>query len=246
MLTQPGSGLGIGTAPKAFIAHGIATTVVEFDPVIYEFATKHFAFPSNHTAVIKDAVAWVQATACGNQTYDYIIHDVFTGGAEPLALFTLEFLENLKSLLSETGAIALNYAGDLSSPSTRLVINTINTVFKHQCRMYRDQAPLDSDSGSEADFLNMVIFCTRTAGLEIKFRKPVTADFLESRSRQHYLLPRPELELKFPTEQDMDADQPKILKDTDVKRLERTQLDGAKRHWAIMRTVMPDFVWENY
>lgn len=39
--------------------------------------------------------------------YDYIVHDVFTGGAEPLELFTLEFLRDLKSLLKEDGVIAI-------------------------------------------------------------------------------------------------------------------------------------------
>lgn len=39
--------------------------------------------------------------------YDYIVHDVFTGGAEPIELFTVEFLEGLKSLLKDDGAIAI-------------------------------------------------------------------------------------------------------------------------------------------
>lgn len=39
--------------------------------------------------------------------YDYIIHDVFTGGAEPLELFTMEFLEGLYELLKPGGAIAI-------------------------------------------------------------------------------------------------------------------------------------------
>ncbi|KAJ4331385.1 hypothetical protein N0V85_009957, partial [Neurospora sp. IMI 360204] len=39
--------------------------------------------------------------------FDYIIHDVFTGGAEPVALFTYEFLQNLNSLLKPDGVVAI-------------------------------------------------------------------------------------------------------------------------------------------
>lgn len=39
--------------------------------------------------------------------YDFIIHDVFTGGAEPIDLFTLEFLTGLSSLLKSDGVIAI-------------------------------------------------------------------------------------------------------------------------------------------
>ena len=41
------------------------------------------------------------------ESYDYIVHDVFTGGAEPIPLFTLEFLRGLDALLKEDGAIAI-------------------------------------------------------------------------------------------------------------------------------------------
>ena len=40
-------------------------------------------------------------------TYDYIIHDVFTGGAEPIDLFTREFIMGLSDLLTPDGIIAI-------------------------------------------------------------------------------------------------------------------------------------------
>jgi Spermine/spermidine synthase domain len=102
-------GLGIGTAPGALIAHGINTTVVELDPVVYDFAVKYFELPSNHTKLIGDAVHLVEdARARASDTkYDYIIHDVFTGGAEPVELFTQEFLSGLEYLLKKDGVIAI-------------------------------------------------------------------------------------------------------------------------------------------
>jgi spermidine synthase len=101
------SGLGIGTTPGALIAHGINTTIVEIDPIVYEFAVDYFQLPLNHTSVIADAVVYVEESVARHQKYDYIIHDVFTGGAEPAELFTVEFLANLRSLLNKDGVIAI-------------------------------------------------------------------------------------------------------------------------------------------
>src|SRR5271156_1058062 len=101
-------GLGVGTAPSAMIAHGIPTTIIELDPVVHEFALKYFNLPSNHTVVVGDALQVVQQmTTNVNSRYDIIIHDVFTGGAEPVELFTLEFLSNLAALLRPDGVIAI-------------------------------------------------------------------------------------------------------------------------------------------
>ena len=103
-------GLGIGTAPAALIAHGVRTTTVEIDPVVHEFATKYFDLPQNHTSVIGDAIKVVgdmQKAKGTRSTYDYIIHDVFTGGAEPINLFTREFIMRLSDLLRPDGIIAI-------------------------------------------------------------------------------------------------------------------------------------------
>jgi spermidine synthase len=103
------SGLGIGTTPAALVAHGIDTTVVEIDPVVHEFALRYFQLPTNHTGVIEDAVVYAAdlASQTGGKRFDYIVHDVFTGGAEPIGLFTLEFLQDLSALLKPDGVIAI-------------------------------------------------------------------------------------------------------------------------------------------
>lgn len=101
------SGLGIGTTPAALIEHGIDTTIVEIDPVVYDFAQKYFSLPKNHVAVIADAVSYTAELVQTSQKYDYIIHDVFTGGAEPLELFTVEFIQDLSAILKPGGVIAI-------------------------------------------------------------------------------------------------------------------------------------------
>ena len=109
-MPSPLRGLGIGTAPAALIAHGVRTTTVEIDPVVHDFATKYFELPQNHTSVIGDAIEVVrdmQKAKERRNTYDFIIHDVFTGGAEPIDLFTREFIMGLSDLLTPNGIIAI-------------------------------------------------------------------------------------------------------------------------------------------
>lgn len=90
------------------MSHGVDTTVVEIDPVVHEFALKYFNLRENNPAVIADAVSYTaNLVRESSKTYDYIVHDVFTGGAEPVDLFTLEFLQGLSALLKPDGAIAI-------------------------------------------------------------------------------------------------------------------------------------------
>lgn len=118
--------MGIGTTPSALITHGIDTTVVEIDPVVYEFAAKHFNLPPRHTPVLEDAVVYARKLAnSSSEQFDYIINDVFTGGAEPIELFTIEFLKDLHTLLAPKGVIAI-----VSSPSIWFRY-TIGSVMSH-------------------------------------------------------------------------------------------------------------------
>ena len=54
-----------------------------------------------------DFVSRAQHAGPEQYSYDYIIHDVFTGGAEPVNLFTQEFLQGLSELLKPDGVIAI-------------------------------------------------------------------------------------------------------------------------------------------
>jgi Spermine/spermidine synthase domain len=89
------------------MSHGIETTIVEIDPLVHEYATKYFGLPTNHKAVIEDAVSYAASIAQTEEKYDYIVNDVFTGGAEPVDLFTFEFLSDLRTILKPGGVIAI-------------------------------------------------------------------------------------------------------------------------------------------
>ncbi|GKZ91821.1 hypothetical protein AnigIFM59636_004501 [Aspergillus niger] len=230
-------GLGVGTTPSALIHHGIETTIVEIDPVVHKFATEYFHLPSNHIAAIEDATAFVKRTPPAQ--YDYIVHDVFTGGAEPLELFTLEFLEGLSSLLKDDGVIAINYAGDISLYPAALTVRTIQYVFP-TCRIFREA----SDSDLTADFTNMVIFCKKSSATPLTFRDPVSADYMGSKFRQMYLMPKVEIDAsRF---QDIEKGGRRVLHSKNTHLLHKYQDRAALEHWNIMRHVLPDFVWENW
>ncbi|ROV91911.1 hypothetical protein VPNG_09770 [Cytospora leucostoma] len=236
-------GLGIGTTPAALVAHGVDTTVVEIDPVVHEFASKYFQLPSNHTAVIEDAVTYTSDLVNNTDTkFDYIVHDVFTGGAEPVSLFTLEFLQNLNALLKPNGAIAINYAGDFTLPPPRIVLKTIKEVFP-SCRIFREQ-PRDEAQveNGKGDFTNMVIFCVKDADRPVTFRKATPADMLQSRTREHFLVPKHEVfERDFTAVGEVD-----VLRRNDTSALEKWHEKSALGHWEVMRIVLPDAVWENW
>jgi len=246
-------GLGIGTAPKAFFEHGIESVVLELDPVVEQYARKHFGLPREQRVEIADAVQWVSRTP-KLQRFNYIIHDVFTGGAEPLALFTEKFLSNLRALLEVDGVIALNYAGTLNALLTTRALNTIYKVFDGQCRLFRESPAEDksivSSAATDDDFSNIVVFCRNSPG-PITFRNPIEADFLGSWSRRQHLLPKPESEIQFPRhrqgvagEAQRSESHPQVLKAGEEKSWLKQQAESAKRHWHVMRREIPDAVWE--
>ena len=101
---------------------------MEIDPAVHRIALEYFKLPKNHTAYIEDATVFVRreldrskALAQSNPansgdvgyrkvaqgSYDYIVHDVFTGGAEPVELFTKAFIQGLSDLLKPNGVIAI-------------------------------------------------------------------------------------------------------------------------------------------
>ncbi|KAI9861099.1 MAG: hypothetical protein M1813_005528 [Trichoglossum hirsutum] len=239
-------GLGVGTSATALIAHGINTTIVEIDPVVYEFAQQYFGLPPNHTAVLEDAVTFVAAAQRHGPRYNYIIHDVFTGGAEPAALFTVDFIAGLRDLLLPNGVIAINYGGDLLTPSARLIVRTVKRVFP-VCRIFRETAaPSPAELASKKrDFTNLVVFCTKS-DKSFSFRKPTESDYLESHARRNYLWPKYEVNQELFRAEGEEEQIGVLRAGRAMQMLEKWQEHSALGHWAIMRTVIPDQVWENW
>lgn len=67
----------------------------------------YFGFPRDLLTYTEDAIGFVERAKSAGHRYDYLIHDVFTGGAEPIELFTQQFIRGLHDLLEDDGVIAL-------------------------------------------------------------------------------------------------------------------------------------------
>ena len=219
--------------------HGINTTVVEIDPAVADFARAYFDLHPAIDVAIGDAVSFVSRATLqpSGPRYDYIIHDVFTGGAEPAPLFTLEFLRSLGTLLTDDGVIAINYASNLRLPSAGLVFRTARAIFP-SCRLYREDAPPE-DAAAASDFANTVLFCRKQSG-PFEFREPKEEDYLGSGAREMALKPQWEMDLK---QFDVSKD---IVRKENIQELERWGVKGAEGHWWVMRKVLPNEVWENW
>lgn len=151
--------------------HNISTTFVEIDETVYDAARKYFALPEPEPGklILQDARRWLRERASegeaeagkgettqgtSKELYDYVIHDVFSGGSLPSLLFTQQFWNNTKKVMKQDGVLAVvcpclgcphccllstqNFAGDLKSPSSRAVIVTLESVFGH-CRAFCDE-----------------------------------------------------------------------------------------------------------
>lgn len=98
---------------------------------------------------------------------------------------------------------------------------------------------------NESDhFINMIIFCKKSSATPLQFREPVTADFLGSKSREAYLMPKHEISSAI--FQGMEKGGRHVLRKNEIGRLHKFQDRTAIAHWHIMREVMPAKVWENW
>ncbi|PRP87098.1 hypothetical protein PROFUN_04834 [Planoprotostelium fungivorum] len=219
-------GLGVGIAPKAFRRHGIHTTIVEIDPIIHHMASSHFGFRGDRV-VLGDASVYVREAVTKRERYHYVIHDVFSGGTMPGNLLTLETFEQIAKILADPGVFVLNVVGNLDSPLVRTVLHTAKSVFP-ACRVFEEGKNMT---------LNHLLFCKKSG--DIKFRRPIKKDFLNSLVRAEALSTMEE----FEGDLDNCTRGGKIMRDEDVKNYVEEERRGAEEHWKSMREVIPSRVW---
>ncbi len=128
---------------RSLALSGITTTVVEIDPVVHDFAETYFGMPTQPRGNVSyvlpptvaqthhmDARTFVQRRSAGLQElgevkeemqYDYVVHDVFSGGTVPTHLFTKEFFLDANSLMKPNGVIAV-------VSMTRQILNLVFTT----------------------------------------------------------------------------------------------------------------------
>jgi spermidine synthase len=99
------SGLGVGISAASMIQHGCEVDIVEIDPEVYRMAREHFFLPEPARALIQDGRKYINEAESG--LYDYVFHDVFTGGSVPPGLFSVAALEQIKRIMKPGGVLAL-------------------------------------------------------------------------------------------------------------------------------------------
>ena len=121
-------GLGTGVIPRSFAEQGIATEVVDIDPVVVSAARTHFGLPSGLPVHLVDA-RYFLATAATR--YDYIILDVFNGDTTPGYLLSREALELVRTRLEPGGVLGINLIGRLGTEQqmTASVMRTLEAAF---------------------------------------------------------------------------------------------------------------------
>ncbi len=134
--TQPKNallvGLGSGHIVNLFDRYGISTDSIEIDPQVALAANNYFSYQSTGQSLVGDARYQVKQL---EKVYDIIVHDCFTGGAEPIHLLSVEMISILKSRLKPGGILVLNFVGFLhgdNSLAVASIAKTLDTLFAHK------------------------------------------------------------------------------------------------------------------
>jgi len=191
------------------------------------------------------------------------IRSQFTGGQVPSSLFTVEFWSTLRQSLHRSGVLAVNFAGALASPASKLVLSTLLHSFPH-CRAFEDNPSSVSNDTIGDDHLlkNLVIFCTPSWFLPVVFREPTPSDFLpypspQIRKKVFQDYPSQEISLeRFKLtkegEEGGDSDWAReqrekwILTKKNSNKLEKEQYEGTKDHWKAMEKVLLRETWASW
>lgn len=163
----------------------------------------------------------------------------FTGGAVPAHLFTRESWQAIRKVLTPHGVLAVNFAGNVTAPATSIVATTLLDAFPPQaCRAF-------SDGPSQADYRNLVFFCSNSAAHPIQFRRPEERDLIGDRVSP--AIRRKVLE----TFQDFEfrlggMRRAEVLVDGQEWRLDKAQVPSRIEHHYIMGSIFPDDVWAQF
>jgi spermidine synthase len=97
----------VGITAKSFHNLGINVTAIEIDPIVHQFAEKYFGLPSKLNVFHEDGRAFIESAGKRGEKWDFIVHDVFTGGSMPSNLFTTEMWTATKAVLADDGVVAV-------------------------------------------------------------------------------------------------------------------------------------------
>ncbi len=105
-------GLGGGSLPMTFadLFPSAKIDVVEIDEAVVKVAREYFFFEENEntTVYVDDGRPFIKRASIRRQTYDYIILDAFSGDYIPEHMLTQEFLEEVKSIMTDDAVLVAN------------------------------------------------------------------------------------------------------------------------------------------
>ncbi|KAJ1898420.1 hypothetical protein LPJ66_002759 [Kickxella alabastrina] len=222
-------GLGAGISARSLHKSKVRVDVVDF-----------FGLPRDLNAVhLYDARAFIESAPFG--TYDYIVHDVFTGGSVPPSLFSQEAVAHLHRILLPNGVLAMNYVGIPNDHrSMGHITATLRTTFKYvRCFIEPNPARKDDPEKDTSGILSNMMFFASDAPLNFQIPTVDSSPGKNTSLRKAVLSEMLANEIILP----IDAMRPL----TDAwNPLSEWQLPGAIQHWHAMRSIFPEEYWLDY
>jgi spermidine synthase len=98
-------GLGCGISTNALLSQGIDVDIVELDPAVYHMARDYFGLSKPSSIHLESGRTFLERSEA--KTYDFVLHDIFTGGSVAPGMFSVEVLGLIKNSLKENGILAM-------------------------------------------------------------------------------------------------------------------------------------------
>lgn len=126
-------GLGGGLTSNMFNNKGYKVDGVELDARIISVAKKYFFLSPSVNAIEEDARRYINLC---DKKYKLILIDVFKSEEQPAHVITLESLQKIKSCLTDSAMLMINWHGYLSEEKgkgTAILLNTLKAAgFKYK------------------------------------------------------------------------------------------------------------------
>lgn len=225
--------MGAGIAASGLKRHGARLDIMELDFRVAEAALTHFGLKldAKDGLFIGDALLALQSNVSlqdfqgrvrnlASGKYDFVLHDLFTGGSMPAELFSKECFLAVKSsvLRPLTGVLVVNFYGFVSGTLTKIIFGRLSGAFAH-VRAFRDEHKSDS--------ANIVFFASDSP---LIFDKPKLRDAHGSEMCYQFFVDFSSWELNI-RRSDVDVDETPFLNEI------------SQEHWSGIRHVFPSSFW---
>ncbi|KAJ1878244.1 hypothetical protein H4R99_006046 [Coemansia sp. RSA 1722] len=218
-----------------------AVDVVEIDPAVHRAAEQFFDLPRNFNAVyLQDARRHIETAP--DARYNYIVHDVFTGGSVPASLFSKGAIEQVHRIMLPSGVMEMNFVGVPSDERVMAhIVSTLRTSFKH-VRCFGEFGTNGHRSKGKlmSSMVNMMFFASNE---HIEFRIPrpslMNDGYISIRDTMLMTMLGNEIVL------DHLPSNARPLTDS-WNPLAQWQINTAIDHWHAMRKMLPGEYWLDY